>query len=110
MPAYAAVASLACRPNLAEKRLPWVVLTHAPRVSAHTLLSFERPAAPAPPGVCAVCASSPVLENCTVGQNIGCGSSLELDPSDHRQDVKGTRWMPWHQESMKDVDGCDKPR
>ena len=28
----------------------------------------------------------------------------------HRQDVKGLRWMPWHQESMKDVDGCDKPR
>ena len=24
--------------------------------------------------------------------------------------VKGLRWMPWHQESMKDVDGCDKPR
>ena len=30
--------------------------------------------------------------------------------SDHRQDIKGTRWMPWHQESMKGVDGCDKPR
>src|SRR4051794_12969305 len=29
---------------------------------------------------------------------------------DHRQDVKGTRWMPWHQESMKGVNGCDKPR
>ncbi len=28
----------------------------------------------------------------------------------HRQDSKGLRWMPWHQESMKDVDGCDKPR
>jgi len=24
--------------------------------------------------------------------------------------MKGTRWMPWHQESMKDVGGCDKPR
>ena len=30
--------------------------------------------------------------------------------SDHRQDSKGTRWMPWHQESMKGVNGCDKPR
>ncbi len=30
--------------------------------------------------------------------------------SDHRQDSKGTRWMPWHQESKKGVDGCDKPR
>jgi len=28
----------------------------------------------------------------------------------HRQDSKGTRWMPWHQEPKKDVDGCDKPR
>jgi len=24
--------------------------------------------------------------------------------------MKGTRWMPWHLESMKGVDGCDKPR
>jgi len=24
--------------------------------------------------------------------------------------MKGTRWMPWHQEPKKDVDGCDKPR
>src|SRR4051794_38469609 len=30
--------------------------------------------------------------------------------ADHRQDRKGTRWMPWHQESMKGVNGCDKPR
>ena len=29
---------------------------------------------------------------------------------DHRQDVKGTWWMPRHQESMKGVNGCDKPR
>src|SRR5215216_5838839 len=28
----------------------------------------------------------------------------------HRQDSKGTRWMPWHQEPKKDVDGSDKPR
>ena len=26
------------------------------------------------------------------------------------QDIKGTRWMPWRQKPMKDVDGCDKPR
>ena len=30
--------------------------------------------------------------------------------SDHRQDSKGAWWMPWHQESMKGVNGCDKPR
>ena len=29
---------------------------------------------------------------------------------DHRQDIKGTWWMPWHQESTKGVNGCDKPR
>ena len=23
---------------------------------------------------------------------------------------KGARWMPWHQEPMKDVGACDKPR
>ena len=33
-----------------------------------------------------------------------------VSENDHRQDIKGTRWMPWHQEPMKDVDGCDKPR
>ena len=34
---------------------------------------------------------------------------LRFGPA-HRQDKKGVRWMPWHQEQMKDVDGCDKPR
>ena len=23
--------------------------------------------------------------------------------------MKGTWWMPWHQEPMKDVGACDKP-
>jgi hypothetical protein len=35
--------------------------------------------------------------------------ALELG-QDHRQDSKGTWWMPWHLESMKGVDDCDKPR
>src|SRR4051812_24301822 len=26
------------------------------------------------------------------------------------QVFKGTRWMPWHQEPMKDVGACDMPR
>jgi len=26
------------------------------------------------------------------------------------QDSKGNWWMPWRQEAMKDVVGCDKPR
>ena len=41
----------------------------------------------------------PSLENCTVDASIFCD-----------QVIKGTRWMPWHQEPMKDVGGCDKPR
>ena len=30
-------------------------------------------------------------------------------PDDLEQD-KGIRWMPWHQEAMKDVARCEKPR
>ena len=30
------------------------------------------------------------------------GRDLERD--------KGIRWMPWHQEAMKDVARCEKPR
>lgn len=26
------------------------------------------------------------------------------------QATKGARWMPWHQQAMKDVVSCDKPR
>ena len=45
--------------------------------------------------------SHPYLENCTVDASIKllCG-----------QVSKGARWMPWHQEPMKDVGGCEKPR
>jgi hypothetical protein len=39
-----------------------------------------------------------LFENCTVDASI-CG-----------QVFKGTRWMPWHQEPMKDVGGRDRPR
>ena len=38
------------------------------------------------------------------------GRSSKPETQDHRQDSKGTRWMPRHQESMKGVDDCDKPR
>ena len=73
------------------------------------LFSFERPG---PALGCSVAASdvfSPDLENCTVGQT-KLGITDLLREVDHRQDKKGTRWMPWHQESKKDVGGCDKPR
>lgn len=39
-----------------------------------------------------------LFENCTVDASI-CG-----------QVFKGARWMPWHQEPMKDVGGRDRPR
>ena len=53
------------------------------------------------------------LENCTVANVNGYHRAQlfgAVPIEDHRQDSKGTRWMPWHQESMKDVNGCDKPR
>lgn len=39
---------------------------------------------------------------------VGRGS-LELVFDLCGQVFKGTRWMPWHQEPMKDVGICDKP-
>ena len=45
--------------------------------------------------------SRPYLENCTVDASI-------FSLCD--QVTKGARWMPWHQEPMKDVEACDKPR
>ncbi|GGT31477.1 hypothetical protein Slala04_78190 [Streptomyces lavendulae subsp. lavendulae] len=39
-----------------------------------------------------------LFENYTVDASI-CG-----------QVFKGARWMPWHQEPMKDVRGRDRPR
>ena len=52
------------------------------------------------------------LENCTVANVNGYHRAQPqgCTQEDHRQDSKGTWWMPWHQESMKDVNGCDKPR
>jgi hypothetical protein len=73
------------------------------------LFSFERPGvAMAASGV-----FSPDLENCTLAKTPS-GFTLSrlcrFRVIDHRQDIKGMWWMPWHQEPMKDVDGCDKPR
>jgi hypothetical protein len=61
-------------------------------------------------------APSTTLENYTVAtlQIFGSEESDITDHPegwfDHHQDIKGTWWMPWHQEAMKDVNGCDKPR
>jgi hypothetical protein len=70
------------------------------------LLSFEGPSAevlrrPA----------SAELENCTEPKKgLNTPPRAQAWGGTHRQDSKGKRWMPWHQEPKKDVDGCDKPR
>ena len=43
------------------------------------------------------------FENCTVDASIFL-SLLVF------KFFEGTRWMPWHQEPMKDVEACDMPR
>ena len=89
------------------------------------LLSFERPArrrrldGQGPGLSCGALRLFADLENCTVANVTGItGRALitlawrtsSFLRNDHRQDSKGTWWMPWHQESMKGVNGCDKPR
>ena len=74
------------------------------------LLSFERPPGRESP----VTPASAELENCTNSQESKrvfiSMTHMRVGRGAHRQDSKGTRWMPWHQEPKKDVDGCDKPR
>src|SRR4051794_12194589 len=103
------------------------------------LLSFERPARTrVVPDLGVRTFARTALENRTVAtqprtdSSRGCISirrtqraDTQLDPDagyhrpallsvgrseDHRQDSKGTWWMPWHLESMKGVDDCEKPR
>jgi hypothetical protein len=65
--------------------------------SRRTLLSFERPSSGRSFSVGA--RARVHLENSIVAK-----ASVLYD-----QEIKGTRWMPWRQEPMKDVGGCDKP-
>ena len=44
------------------------------------------------------------------GLNISGSSSLWLEIFCALEHEKGIRWMPWHQEAMKDVARCEKPR
>ena len=117
---------------------PFLLGDHSRRRSQNDpsmLLSFERPASagdrvdtsdmtrPQCARPAGVTRFSTVLENCTEATSAAIdkrrlktgitGPSVTLNDHvgpDHRQDSKGTRWMPWHQESMKGVNGCDKPR
>ena len=81
------------------------------------LLSFERPARcrwredQGPVPMCVALRLFADLENCTVANDNGYHRAKPQGFSqDHRQDIKGMWWMPWHQESTKGVNGCDKPR
>jgi hypothetical protein len=80
------------------------------------------------PATAGVIRLSTVLENCTEATSAAIdkrrlnngyhrtdgahilAKGCDRNRSDHRQDSKGAWWMPWHQESMKGVNGCDKPR
>ena len=57
--------------------------------------------------------TSPVDASPCGGVDAGDGSLFEnciVDASICGQVFKGARWMPWHQEPMKDVGGHDRPR
>jgi hypothetical protein len=74
------------------------------------LSSFERPLPRSPRGQ----RPRRTLKTAQLAKRIWVSTALTRAraraSADHRQDAKGTRWMPWHQESMKGVDDCDKPR
>jgi hypothetical protein len=83
---------MACRPDLE------LLEVRRPRCfGIHTLLSFERPSSGR--FFLSVGFARVHLENSIVAK-----ASVLYD-----QETKGTRWMPWRQEPMKDVGGCDKP-
>ena len=79
------------------------------RVAACMLFSFERPGAAS----AALRASRRTLKTAQMAKTprvVSLEVALPSESDDHRQDIKGMWWMPWHQEPKKDVDGCDKPR
>src|SRR5215212_11731773 len=71
-------------------------ITSTSTIKRHTLLSFERPA-PGPATAPGGHRARAHLENSIVAKRV------LFD-----QENKSTRWMPWRQEPMKDVGGCDK--
>ena len=87
---------------------PQGVSTLCGGAGARALLSFERPAGESPRLLLFRTLKTAQLANLRIGFHRT--NELRLEGFDHRQDVKGTWWMPWHQEPMKDVDDCDKPR
>src|SRR5215204_6412222 len=100
------------RPGLEVRRKSFSCGGHTRQIARGALLSFERPAGESlrlRPRRTLKTAQLAKQRKITVVTGVGPqGSAPAIN--DHRQDSKGTRWMPWHQESKKGVDGCDKPR
>ena len=69
-----------------------------------TLLSFERPCRAGPTGSAVVLAQGGQSVRVHLENSIATTQRVLTD-----QENKSTRWMPWRQEPMKDVGGCDKP-
>ena len=46
---------------------------------------------------------------CMVGKRTGLVQSSRCVVASKIERQKGIRWMPWHQEAMKDVARCAKP-
>jgi hypothetical protein len=90
-----ALPAIAGRPAI---RLAWNNVDLDPALEPVTLLSFERP--PSAAVLLVGDRAHAHLEN----------SIAAVKRVLSNQENKGTRWMPWRQEPMKDVGGCDKPR
>ena len=105
-------AALASWPRGVPKRRPGLEpRAQKPRLA---LLSFERPAGESPRlrprRTLKTAQLAKQQRKITVVTRRSHRKAAAPAINDHRQDSKGTRWMPWHQESKKGVDGCDKPR
>src|SRR5215210_4642554 len=75
------------------------------RSAASTLLSFERSVS-RPVGRCSGDLSRWAIRvRAHLENSIATSTHVLFD-----QENKSTRWMPWRQEPMKDVGGCDKSR
>src|SRR4051794_20469077 len=99
--------------------LAWITSTSSPHTehrasawwAASTLLSFERSVGPAVSRSRRFsaggwrCQCRPGRARAHLENSIATSTHVLFD-----QENKSTRWMPWRQEPMKDVGGCDKSR
>ena len=50
------------------------------------------------------------LQESSLRCTLGPGANWDVLGEFYGQATKGVRWMPWRQQTMKDVASCDKPR